>query len=487
MLRISSLETVLFIGEFLRDSGFDVAHLGSDLGLGDGLYANQENLEPLLARTAGDSRLAVLARLFFVCWPVEEARCRAYLPESFLTAAFECGLLVKEAGDFASSSCLFPFRSRLIACDSSRTRGTLVDMVTGPSASTHYPVRLGIGGEHETTLDLGTGTGALALEAARYSRSVVGTDINPRALQFAEFNAALNNVTTVEWRCGDAFAPVAGQRFTRIIANPPFFLTPAHTYTYCDSPLELDGFTARLASECATYLEEGGFYQMICEWVELEGQPWQQRLREWTSESGCDVLVLTAPLLTPLAYAEKRTNESRLMQAGVPEHSFSDRYRYLTSRTVTHIIGGVITMRKRSGCVNWFSVVNTDPVGNEIGADVRARFDALTFLSLHDETQLLATKLRLAPNIVLNRLCNAGVDEWQTQSVDLVKATGLIDKLRLDETVSLHIPLFDGARTLLDVAAVVSEHLQVGIEDAQQRCLQLAKRLLQSNFVLIEQ
>jgi hypothetical protein len=36
------------------------------------------------------------------------------------------------------------------------------------------------------------------------------------------------------------------------------------------------------------------------------------------------------------------------------------------------------------------------------------------------------------------------------------------------------------------MAAIVSEKLQVGIEDAQQRCLQLARRLLQSNFVLIE-
>ena len=332
MIRVSSPQSVLFIGRFLRENGFDVPHLGHDLDLGDGLYANQENLEPLLARTEGDSTLAVLARLFFVGWPVEEARCRAALPEDFLKAALECGLLVEDPGGLASSACVFPFRSHLVACDSARTRGTLADMVTGPSGSSHYPARLGIGGRDETTLDLGTGTGALALEAARYSRTVIGTDINPRALRFAEFNAALNGITNIEWRVGDAFVPVEEQRFSRIIANPPFFLTHAHKFTYCDSPLELDGFTARLARECATYLEEGGYYQMICEWVELEDEPWEKRLQNWTSHSGCDVLVLTAPRLTPLAYAEKRTRESHLMQAGVPDHSFENRYRYLTSR-----------------------------------------------------------------------------------------------------------------------------------------------------------
>jgi hypothetical protein len=118
---------------------------------------------------------------------------------------------------------------------------------------------------------------------------------------------------------------VAGQPFNRIVANPPFFLTPGKIYTYCDSPMELDGFTARLARESSAYLEEGGFYQMICEWVEIECAPWEERLREWTAQSACDVLVLIAPRVTPLAYAEKRTHESRLMQSGSPEHSFSDR------------------------------------------------------------------------------------------------------------------------------------------------------------------
>ena len=484
MIQVSSLPAVASIGQFLRDSGYDVDHLSSDLDLSNSLYANQENLQPLLARTAGDSTLALLARLFFVCWPVPESDCRGRLPEAFVNAAIDCGLLVRNAGVVESSAAVFPVRTHLVACDSARTRTTQPDMVTGPSAATHFLARLCVGGDEENTLDLGTGTGVLALQAARYSQKVVGTDINSRTLKFASFNAALNQVTNIEWRCGDAFVPVAQEKFTRIIANPPFFLTPGHTFTYCDSPLDLDGFTARLARECSTYLEEDGYYQMICEWVEIEGGSWEQRLRDWTSESSCDVLVLLAPRLTPVAYAEKRTREANLMQAGAAGHSFEQRLHYLLERKVAHVMAGVITMRKRSGVTNWFSVFGAEPIGSDLGADMLARFDALTFLSQNSHDDLLQAKLRLASDVMLNTLATPSNLSWQNRTVNLMKTSGLVDKLRLDDTVSVFIPLFDGDRTIADIAGIVAANLQIDQGDAIQRTLQLARRLLQSLFVL---
>jgi methylase of polypeptide subunit release factors len=484
MIRISSSATVGIIGQFLCDSGYDVGPLSHELDLSDGLYANQENLEPLLARTDGDSKLALLARLFFVCWPVQEAQCRIRLTDSFVDAALECGLLVQDAGELIASAAIFPLRSRLIACDSARTRTTQPDMVTGPSASTHFLARLAVSGDAENTLDLGTGTGVLALEAARYSRSVIGTDINERALQFARFNAALNGIENVDWRCGDAFVPVAREHFTRIIANPPFFLTPGHTFTYCDSPLELDGFTARLARECSTHLEEGGYYQMICEWVEVAGESWEQRLRDWTAESKCDVLVLLAPRLTPIAYAEKRTREASLMQAGAAEHSFQQRLSYLRERNVTQVLAGVISLRKRSGGSNWFSIFCTEPAGSDLGGDLQVRFDALTYLSQSSTDDLLQTRLRLASDVVLNNILAAGDGGWQGRTVDLQKTSGLVDKLRLDETVSAFIPLFNGERTVAEIASVVCARLAISRDEATQRAVQLARRLIQSTFVL---
>ena len=55
--------------------------------------------------------------------------------------------------------------------------------------------------------------------------------------------------------------------------------------------MELDGFCRNLVKQAPAHLEEGGFLQMLCEWPEIEGQPWEERLAEWFAGTGCDAVV----------------------------------------------------------------------------------------------------------------------------------------------------------------------------------------------------
>lgn len=72
-------------------------------------------------------------------------------------------------------------------------------------------------------LDLGTGTGVLAIAAARSAARVVAVDCNPAAVECARANVAANGVADrVEVRHGDLFDPVAGERFDLVLCNPPF-------------------------------------------------------------------------------------------------------------------------------------------------------------------------------------------------------------------------------------------------------------------------
>ena len=63
----------------------------------------------------------------------------------------------------------------------------------------------------ERTLDLGTGSGYLAILAARHSGHVLGTDLNARAVAMARFNAQLNRLGNVELAEGNLFEPT-GER-----------------------------------------------------------------------------------------------------------------------------------------------------------------------------------------------------------------------------------------------------------------------------------
>ena len=73
-------------------------------------------------------------------------------------------------------------------------------------------------------LDLFTGSGVLAVAAALAGATqVTAVDLSRRAVLSARLNAWRNGVgARVSVRRGDVFAPVAGERFDLIVANPPY-------------------------------------------------------------------------------------------------------------------------------------------------------------------------------------------------------------------------------------------------------------------------
>ncbi len=72
-------------------------------------------------------------------------------------------------------------------------------------------------------LDLGTGTGIIAIEAARRGHEVLATDLYSTALALAQFNARLNAVErSIEFRVGHQFEPVRGELFDLILTAPHY-------------------------------------------------------------------------------------------------------------------------------------------------------------------------------------------------------------------------------------------------------------------------
>ena len=79
------------------------------------------------------------------------------------------------------------------------------------------------GGGPVSALDLGTGSGAIAITLAceRSGLEVTATDSSAAALEVARANAA-THAARVEFAHGPWYAPVAGRRFDLIVSNPPY-------------------------------------------------------------------------------------------------------------------------------------------------------------------------------------------------------------------------------------------------------------------------
>ncbi|NIP35000.1 MAG: methyltransferase, partial [Thermoplasmata archaeon] len=108
-----------------------------------------------------------------------------------------------------------------------------------PAADTELLVRSIRLREGERVLEIGTGTGVVAIHCAKHGCRVTATDVVEKALDLARENISQNAVD-VDLLEGDMFEPVSG-RYDVIIFNPPYLPTAPEDLTHSDLDKALDG------------------------------------------------------------------------------------------------------------------------------------------------------------------------------------------------------------------------------------------------------
>jgi release factor glutamine methyltransferase len=129
------------------------------------------------------------------------------------------------------------------------------------------------GMESPRVVDIGTGTGCIALSIARHHSTarLTATDISAPALAVARRNAEqLGVADRVRLLEGDLFAPLAAETFDLIVSNPPYiaaeeFAGLAREVREYEPRIALEGgadgldIYRRLIAEAPNYLRSGGY------------------------------------------------------------------------------------------------------------------------------------------------------------------------------------------------------------------------------------
>ncbi|MFZ4894294.1 DUF7059 domain-containing protein [Plantibacter sp. Mn2098] len=208
-----------------------------------------------------------------------------------------------------------------------------------------------------TALDLGTGCGIQALHLARIADRVVATDISTRALELAAMNAALNGVDSIEFRLGSMFEPLAGERFDRIVSNPPFVITPriegVPNYEYRDGGLVGDALVESVVLGAADHLTEGGIAQFLGNWEYRDEADGLERVAGWVDAARqtdeVEAWVVERDFQDPAEYAETWIRDGGTRQ-GTPafERLCAAWLDDFAARDVTGVGFGYVLLRRGS-------------------------------------------------------------------------------------------------------------------------------------------
>jgi hypothetical protein len=310
---------------------------------------------PGLRRTTDGSPLATLVRLFLLQAPVPLADAERALPDLVDRLAAE-GVLERTVGEVAARLDVRPYAAEDVdlwvvsdltpGLDGSPVRvGT--DHVLGISPASTSLAQLTIRDEVGSSLDLGTGCGVQALHLATHSGRVVATDVNERALRIARLNAALNGVGNVDVRAGSFFEPVRGERFDLIATNPPFVISPAtgERLVYRDSGLPGDRAVEHIVRTAPDHLTDGGWCQVLANWVVGRDVPWDERLGGWLADD-VDAFTVQREVMDPAAYVELWLKDAGLHGAADYLERYDTWLSWMDDQGVEGVGFGWINLRR---------------------------------------------------------------------------------------------------------------------------------------------
>ena len=449
------------LAEAFRQHDYTVEGLERALGSEAVSSLGRSDAAVVRRRALGAGAVGSLVRLFVLGDPLPRSEVAAVLPGVPARAGVDAGLWRAE-DDGASLRAAIDLRpvdtgygTRWVFADidgSMVHTSTRPDHVLGVGEASLSLLRVTPTSPAESVLDIGTGCGIQMVHASETARAVTGTDITPRCLELAAATVAING-QQAELLRGPWFEPVAGRRFDRIVANPPFVVGPPETgHSYRESGLELDGASQTVVSGAPDHLSDGGTAVLLASWVEREDTDWRTHVASWVPAEGVDAWVIRRDASDPGLYVWTwLTDEGMDPRDGAYSRAADAWLDHFAEEGVSGVGFGYIYLRRINGPSSVLCEDLTHPFGEGLGDEAEAYFARTAWLReatdrLGGQDRALdATVFTVSPDVHLHvseALGTAGPDAEATVVVERV--TGARWRHEIDP---LTASVLRGART----------------------------------------
>jgi hypothetical protein len=460
------------------------AHLNSD----EIIRVTPRDMPHLLRLTSEGAPLDTLIRLLGFGLKVDVDAAERALRPMTIQSWIDGGILRAERSRIVASFTIFRQFGFLLAYDrrfQMLHNDIKPDCVPGPGDFTLILAHSMIREKAGSVMDLGTGSGILGLLASEHAERVVSTDINPRALNIAAFNIALNGVKNVELRDGSLFEPVKGESHDLIMMNSPCAISPENRFRFRDGGLEGDAFLQGILRQAPAHLAENGYFQIVAEWAHPRGIDWRSRLRDWFEGSGCDVWVIRLKTVGTGTYASNWVGETDKEGSRLYVKRWDKWMTYLERQGIEAVSTGVINMRRKRGGSNWFRVSeDVMQIDSYAGEAIHRGFVLRDFLSATSDDALLATPLKIEPNAAMQTVSRSNGDGWQSERITLQHGKGLHYAGNLDNHTAWLVGHCSGGKTVRQLIDELAVHLGVDSERIRRSTLAFFREMIERGMVL---
>lgn len=472
------------------DAGFQDAAVCERLGIG-----NVVAVEPLhgawyLQRLQDGDPLGALIRLFLLQRSAPAESLRPAFAAAEVALLVELGLVERAGSDLVPLVDLYPYEGDLFATDRGDRSGEgegagRYDAVMPLNMSSHTLAQLVLPLPVETALDVGTGCGIHAVRAARRAGRVVATDLNPRALRFAAFNAALNGIDTIEFRPGNLWEPVAGETFDQILANPAFSLSVRQEFLFRDGGLRGDRMTGALVTGAVEHLREGGIAQVIGEFPTVAGSGFEEQVEEWVGKAPCDLLLLRMGAMEPLEYAAAYAHQPFGQSREAYEAALGARLGDFAALGVEDVVLGSVLLRRRAEGPHWAARRVLPAPERAAGGEIAGLIGRLDRWNRPDAPLRLwegAPRMTAGVQLTETRV-------WETDGWAEGEARAGIPELLLCRDVRLSGPardllaLCDGDRTGAEIAGEFAQVYGLAAEEAAETTVAFLRELAEQGLI----